>query len=1073
MVYAPKQNCTREYLTELLNRRACLNKFSVYCLLFPMTPFLKKVAQYLYAQSGGNFEGLTIIFPNKRAGLFFNKYLREMIDCPVWAPQYMTIDELFRQLSKKQLIDPIELVCRLYRVYTKVTGRTESLDHFYSWGEMMCRDFDDIDNSMVRADKLLANVNDLEQLKDFSFLTEEQRQAIGRYFESYAYEGDTKLKQKFAQIWEYLYPLYTQLRETLAAAGLAYSGMLKREVVEDLRAQGNGELPDFFENRKFAIIGFNVLTETEQEFFKELVRLKHKADVKFFWDFDWGYTNLGAADDNNSVYEAGQFIKENIHLFGNEFDNISEEEQCELFGNFRAPKNFKYVAAATESQQTRYVESWIREQVQREDDMVETAVVLCDEKNLQALLHSIPGKTNSGVNMLLNITMGYPLGETPIASFLLAVAELQILGTTGRSWRHGYVLNVLNHPYAQRLGGDEAMRLRKKLVDEKIFYPTDADLHTISPLSIVFQHVSDNAGLLKYLSEVTQTIGMTFKTKPSGGMMEQLYCESVFAAYTLINRLNALERQRIKGEEGSLLAVAGYTLLCLLRTLINGRTIPFHGEPAEGVQLLGLLETRCLDFRNVVLLSANEGTLPDKNQRSSFIPYNLREAYGMTTIEKQVSLSAYYFYRLLSRATNISLLYNVSTDGMQTGEMSRFLAQLLAEVDKTPAPSKPQSKYALLSPMSNFEFLALSNDSETTKSHPIQVEKTPEVMQRLYKMFDVDSQTKKRFLSPSALNVYMGCPLHFYLRYGLGLYEEEELSEDVDSRQFGSIFHDAMEQLYTPFVGKTMQRSDIEAMLKDADKEGGLLDEVIRKAFARVFYNVQDEQKLATFKLRLNGEQDINRVVLKKYVKNQLMYDMEMTPIKICGLEENVEHIEEVPSGDKNIRVLLGGIIDRRDEVTYLNNNHPRIVDYKTSQVRHAAKSIDELFDPDIEIRPDYVFQTFYYSYVMAQKWKSKGENLMPTLMYIKLCSKSMKEILGKETDPVKRVDKLIENMCVTMGAYKSKQVVADFSEYYDQFVPKLRIKLAELFDPQQPFVQTACKEHCKYCEFARVCGKA
>lgn len=1030
-----------------------------------MTPFLKKVAQYLYAQTGGNFEGLTIIFPNKRAGLFFNKYLREMIDRPVWAPQYMTIDELYKQLSNKQLIDPIELVCRLYRVYVKVTGRTETLDHFYSWGEMMCRDFDDIDNSMVPADKLLANVNDLEQLKDFSFLTEEQRKAIGQYFTSYACESDTKLKKKFTQIWELLHPLYIQLRETLAADGLAYSGMLKREVVETLRALGDGPLPDFFKNRKFAIIGFNVLTETEKEFFREL---KRRVEVKFFWDFDWGYTNLGATDDNNSVYEAGQFIKENIHLFGNEFDNLSDEEQGELFGNFCAPKNFKYVAAATESQQTRYVEGWIKEQVQQEEDMVETAVVLCNEKNLQPLLHSIPGKTNSGADMLLNITMGYPLSETPIASFLLAVAELQVLGTTGRGWRHGRVLSVLTHPYAQRLGGDEAMCLRRKLVDEKIFFPTDADLHTTSPLSIVFQHVSGNESLLKYLSEVTQAIGMTFKTHPSKGVMEQLYCESVFVAYTLINRLNALERQRIEGEEGSLLAVEGYTLLRLLRTLINGRTIPFHGEPAEGVQLLGLLETRCLDFRNVVLLSANEGTLPDKNQRSSFIPYNLREAYGMTTIEKQVSLSAYYFYRLISRATNVSLLYNVSTDGMQTGEMSRFLAQLLAEVDNAPVSSKAKGKYALLSPQSTFEFLALSNESETSKVLPIQVKKTPEVMQRLYKMFDVDSQTKKRFLSPSALNVYMGCPLHFYLRYGLGLYEEDELSEDVDSRQFGSIFHDAMEQLYTPFVGKVMQRSDIDMMLND----DVLLDETIRKAFARVFYNVKDEQKLATFKLRLNGEQEINRVVIKKYVKNQLLYDLEMAPIKICGLEENVEHIEEVMSGDKKIRVLLGGIIDRRDEVTYAQHVHPRIVDYKTSQTRHVAKDIDELFDPDIETRPDYVFQTFYYSYVMAQKWKSKGEDLMPTLMYIKLCSKSMAEIKNKETDPVKRADKLIENMCVTMGVYPNKLIVSDFSEYYDEFVPKLRAHLSELFDPQRPFVQTACKKHCTYCEFAQICGR-
>ncbi|MBR4296855.1 MAG: PD-(D/E)XK nuclease family protein [Bacteroidaceae bacterium] len=1062
-----------------------------------MTPFLQTVARHLYAGIKDNSEGLTIIFPNKRAGLFFNKYLRQELEGYVWAPQYVTIDEVFRKLSSKQVADPIELVCRLYRVYLKVTGRTESLDRFYSWGETMLRDFEDIDNSMARADKLLSNVKELEDLKDFDFLSEGQREALRTYFDHYMKKEDTELKQKFSAIWEYLLPIYEQFREELAQEGLAYMGMLKREVVESLddsvalKGDRAGLQAEYFEGRRFVVVGFNVLSPTEQRLF---LAMKQRAKVTFYWDYDLGYTNWGEADDKLSTYEAGQFIKENVRIFGNALDTLSDAERDEVYNNFCKPKQITYVETATETQQTRYVDTWLQNTVKKEEDMIRTAVVLCNERNLQPLLHAIPNTFGNDEQMLLNVTMGYPLGETPIVSFLLALAELQLFGRSGSDWRYQYVLAVLNHPYAGRLDTEEVARLRERIEKDKLFYPTDADLKSEGPLQVLFQPTGGNTALLQYLAEAAKAVGMTFKNKATLDGLDQLYCESVFSAYTLLNRLISLSEIQIEGSEAPLFDVQGTTLLRLLRSLLQQKSIPFHGEPAEGVQILGLLETRLLDFENVILLSANDDFLPGTPHRASFIPYNLREAYGMTTIEKQVALSAYYFYRLLSRAKNISLLYNASADGLQTGEMSRFLSQLLAEVGV-----KDSKKKALLAPETKPAFYSLTTQSEATTTPTIEVEKTEEVLDRLCDRFDTLNKEKPRYLSPSAINTYLNCPLQFYLQYVVGVSEDDELTEDVDSRHFGTLFHECMEQIYKPYKGEVVEengklwfkpgrevtKQELEAWAKD---DLGL-DGVLSYAFAKVFFNVKDEEKRKNFNLRLNGEQEINRLVIKRYVENQLRYDAALAPFRILGLEETVKHVVEVQSGTRKVSLLLGGIIDRWDEIDWGEGKVQRILDYKTSQSRpNSYPTVEDIFDTSREDMFKYTFQTFYYSYVVDKVLKETNVKLMPALMYIKLASyvkgkvksdadaNAQRKVYAEEMgvrikELVEKVKKTKDGETKKMG-YESHVVTDYFNDPAKEFEQRLMNLLAEIFSPEVPFRQTSCKKHCAYCNFLKICGR-
>ena len=548
----------------------------------------------------------------------------------------------------------------------------------------------------------------------------------------------------------------------------------------------------------------------------------------------------------------------------------------------------------------------------------------------------------------------------------------------------------------------------------------------------------------------------------------------------MLNRLISLSETQASGDATPLFDVQGTTLLRLLRSLLQQKAIPFHGEPAEGMQILGLLETRCLDFENVVLLSANEDFLPGTAHRASFIPYNLREAYGMTTLEKQVALSAYYFYRLLSRASNISLLYNVSTDGMQSGEMSRFLSQLLAEVG---APVGKQR--ALLSPETKPAFYTLTTKSESSETPAITVEKTDDVLQRLCDRFDATDKEKPRYLSPSAINAYLNCPLQFYFRYVVGLSEDDELTEEVDYRQFGTIFHECMERLYTPYKGRVL---DKQTLLKMARDEVGI-KRVLSYAFAKVFFNIQDEAQCENYQLRLQGEQEINRMVLEKYVQNQLLFDAELAPIKILGLEETVTHVEMVNSGNRTVAIHLGGIIDRRDEIMMDGAPVQRILDYKTSQSKpKGTPVVSALFDKTQEEMYKYVFQTFYYSFVVGQVLLRNKEKLMPSLMYIKLASSALskskdaadantsRQICANEMGV--KIKEMVQKVVKSKGEETQKTVYENYvvTDYFNdparEFEERLTNLLAEIFSPEVPFRQTTCKKHCGYCKFLKICGR-
>lgn len=959
-----------------------------------MESFLKLVAADLYKHTEGNLAHTAVVFPNKRAGLFFNEYLAQESDSPIWSPAYVSISELFRSLSPWEVGDPVKLVCELYKIFRRETQSTETLDDFYFWGEMLISDFDDADKNKVDTDKLFSNLQDLRNIMDdYTFIDDEQEEAIRQFFQNFSIERRTALKERFISLWDVLGNIYKGFRESLASQNIAYEGMMYRHVIEHLDVD---KLP----YEKYVFVGFNVLNKVEHTLFTQL---RDAGKAVFYWDYDEFYRR----ENRQAVtHEAGEFIRRNLRDFPSPLPD-------ELFNNLSKPKEVHYIASSTENAQARYLPQWIRNNLTTPEK--ETAVVLCNEALLQPVLHSLPAEVKH-----VNITMGFPLSQTPVYSFLIALLELHTHGFNFKSGRYTFqsVVTLLKHPYTRQLTG-QAELLEKELTGNNRFYPLPGELGKDEFLTRLFTPLSGNLNLCIRLSETLQQVAGIYQTNTSGtgdtDAFSQLYRESLFKAYTTINRFRTL----IEEDE---LTVQPETFRRLLVKVLSATNIPFHGEPTIGMQVMGVLETRNLDFRHLVLLSVNEGQLPKSGGDSSFIPYNLRKAFGMTTIEHKIAVYAYYFYRLLQRAERITLMYNTSSDGLNRGEWSRFMLQFLIE---WPHPITRQ-------------FLEAGQSPQGTS--PITVEKTPDVMRRMQSLFDVRANPKAKF-SPSALNYYLDCPLKFYYRYVAGLSAPDEVSAEIDSATFGSIFHYAAEHIYKDLTthGKVIHKEALETLLRNEVK----LQDYVDAAFKELFFHVPQNEKP-----EYNGVQLINSAVIARYLKQLLQNDLRYAPFTFVASEIEVDEPIDIQTPKGVIKSRIGGIIDRMDS----KDGTLRIVDYKTGGDADTPPNVESLFVPDKK-RSNYVFQTFLYAAILCRKQPTM--KIAPALLYIHRAA-------TETYSPV-----------IQMGEpRKPKEAVEDFSNYEKEYRERLQELLEEIFHPEKSFTQTETIEKCAYCDFKALCRR-
>ena len=984
--------------------------------------FLEYVAEDIISKYGTDLSRIAVVFPNKRAALFLNEHLARIAGQPVWSPAYITISDLFRQHTDLKTADPIKLICDIHKSFTKCTGIDETLDHFYGWGQLLLADFDDIDKNMADADSIFCNLKDIHELDDISYLDDEQKEMLKRFFANFSDDIESELKKRFLSLWSHFGDIYHDYNRRLTEQGLGYEGAIYRKVASEESLQMKYD--------KYLFVGFNLLQKVERVLFSRLMK---EGKAKFYWDFDEYYmpspshhlttstsqhlnTSGGAVVSTaptNLTTSPSQHL--NIADFPNELDNTDRD----IYANMRRPKRIRFISSPTENAQARFASNWLLEN-ERYKAGRKTAVVMCDESILLPIMHSLPPEADK-----VNITSGFPLAMTPVASLVMLLFDLYTLGLRkkGTAFNPHYLKKLMAHPYARHL---QEVHL-KEMNDVHLKGVHLSQVHQPNSTSAqpTTQHSTFNTqhSILHHIASLIKQVGIA--TKQEGDALTQ---ESVFRMFTILNRLAAL------ADSGDLL-VDNTTLRRLVSQLVSTSSIPFHGEPVVGVQIMGVLETRNIDFDNVLLLSCNEGNMPKGVNDSSFIPYSIRKAHGLTTIDNKVAIYSYYFHRLLQRAGDITIAYNNSTDNGHTGEMSRFMLQLLVESGQ------------------KIGHYSLTAKNQPTPLMPKPIEKDEAALSKLEEMSR---------LSPSAINTYIRCKLAFYYQYIAHIKEPDSDPETIDNRMFGNIFHRAAYLIYKDITDHSpvIEKAHIQAYLSNRK----LLASVVDRAF--------EEEECKTN----NGLQIINREVIIEYITKLLKIDQQLCPFSILAMEEEAKvytslsfttspshHLTTSPGGalvssapTKQYNLTIGGIIDRLDVVTdkQTGKRRIRVVDYKTgNKPSSAIKSIEEVFDPKniASKHSNYFLQAILYSLIVSRskEWNAANDAVSPALLFIK-------QAATNDYDPTLCID---------------KHPISDVTVYEEEFLTKLKETVADMYSPDAAFTPTDDRKKCELCPYRMLCG--
>ena len=952
--------------------------------------FLESIAAYYVQKYKTDLSSFCFVFPGRRAGLFFLNYLNRQISRPAWAPQILTINELFEQTSSLVTVDNISLLFDLHALYNEILGQETTFDEFISWGEMFLNDFNDIDKHLVNAEQLYSNLSALKELEDdFSYLSTNQLEAIISFWGTFNVKKLSSDQKKFIGLWEKLYTLYKTFEERLMADGKAFPGMHYRIVAENIK---NKNFPGFTCS-KFVFAGFNALTPAEKTLFDHLKNLG-KAD--FFWDYSGWITQKfnGADHDLQGNNGAGLFITENIKRYpppsGWSLPVPDESSQPEI----------TLVPVPTSLDQVTEINSFLLES---NPDDLNTALVLTDENMLIPALHGIPVETEH-----INITMGYPMKNTPaygLTGLLFNLQKQLRKGKDNKTWfYHKQVVPLLQHQYITLLAPEESKKFLKDIISgNRLFIEAD-EFKDSELFSHIFRKIGYPVSVSAYLKDIFKLIFLKLNEN-SDKTIER---EFIYSVVKTINRLDDILKAKNAVIETS-------TWFGLLNKLLEFQTVPFEGEPLAGLQVMGILETRALDFENLIILNLNEGTFPRTSAPNTFIPYSLRIGFGLPTIEHQDNIFSYYFFRLLHRVKKVSLVYTTSTQGNKSGEMSRFLYTL-----KYLYPQRPSVKiYAE-------EVKLLSVPEIVTK-------KTKEIQAGLDRFLEGGDKE----LSASSISKYLECPMKFYYQKIAEIKEPDELTEDIDARIFGNIFHKVAETLYKPYRGKVINGQDIEEMAGSPQKISDLIEVTLKEELSGTDF------KRAGFQ-DLSGKNEMIKEVLFKYILQFLKREKEQSPFTVTGLEEEVKHVMQTNSH----AVRLKGYVDRIDfkEGVY------RVIDYKTGASQNTFKNVDELFDPEQHSKVKAVFQTILYSYILSEK--DKDGKYRPCILNIKDLYKPDFNI----------------NVALKAPRQKGQEILID--DVRNEFESNMMSLLDEIFNPDNPFTQTDDIKKCEYCAYKSLCRR-
>ncbi len=960
-------------------------------------PFLKIVAKDVVNRFESELENICMVFPSRRSIVYFYKYLSEIVDKPTWSPQCLTITDFYQKYSSLKLAPDIQLVAELYQVYARVLKTNEDFDNFYFWGERMLSDFDDMDKYRIDSRLLFKNLANYKQINElFSFLTDEQVNAIRQFWETFSQIRPSKEYHQFINLWQALPEIYTQFKQQLNDQGVAYEGMLYRQVVDKF-IDGQIQIDDF---KQIAFVGFNALNACDREIFSFF----YKAQLALFY---WDYNPILL---NNTQHEAVYFIRNNIK----EFPSALPLEMLLL----NQQPNVEVIEIPSSTGQAKMIEAILNKNQYINQQPEHTAIILADETLLLPVLHAIPDSLND-----INVTMGYPIKETPIFSLLKLVGRLHSLGIEDNGYYYPFVLDIIKHPYIQRFALQEANQLQDKIIHYSLKIIKQSELSNINHilLKLIFEPILAFDEYVKRSISIIGFISNNIISDDENENMEQpigVEQESLSTVQTFLIKFLSIT------EKLNLTLSVNLGINVVLRAL-SMQKIPFEGEPLKGLQIMGFLESRALDYENIIILSVNEGVLPRAQVAISFIPYHLRQGFGMPTLEHHDAIYAYYFYRLLSRSKNVYLLYNSVPATIGNSERSRYISQLIFESSQSNNTTPPIIKSITVKPLT----FQISN----TPDIKISIKKNKEIISNLY------SSACKQYLSSTSIFDYIECSLRFYYKYIARIRPKAELLEEMDAQLIGSILHESIKQIYTPFKNQLCDKTMFKKIIQEAN-----IDYIIDTNIAE-HYN----KKQNTNHLELSGKDYIIREVLKKLIQTIFQVDSSYLPFTILSLEEEVKYILPVKIGTEIIPVNIGGRFDRIDEI----EAGIRIVDYKTGNLdKLKIKSINEVFDSesDINNRKEKL-QGLLYAY-LYEKVKKPNKNVYSFFYLLRNYNDRTSGYLHISDEDTE------------------KQLIKDIKPYIDEIENSMKNILEELFDNDLPYTQTEVEDRCKYCEYNQIC---
>ena len=981
-----------------------------------MIPFLKQVAQYYYGS--GKMENRCFIFPNRRSMAFFRKYLAEAVvasgtDVPLKLPQMQTVNDFFYRVSGAAPADKVRLLLYLYRCYRKLNHKAESLDEFVFWGDVLLGDFNDVDKYLVDPKQLFTNVADIKRIQDdYSYLTDTQRQAIEGFIRHFSDlsgrltvnldSDDPAVKERFLQIWNILYPLYIDFNKHLKENGLAYEGMVYRNVAERLSKESVEDIfATDFPDETFVFVGLNTLNECEK---KLLRRLKDASRAEFCWD----YSGKIIRDQQN---RSSLFMSANV----DEFPQVPgwKDETLDI-------PTINVVSVPSAVGQAKRLPDILA----KVSDWNDCAVVLPDENLLVPVLNSIPPHVTD-----INVTMGLPMKGSLLYSMMDMVSAIQLhvsFRKGGYHFYHKQVWDLFSNPLFRNAMDDKTREIIRSVKAAAKYYIPQEDLVGSPLMETVFRPVlldpkSKDREQIKAFAAYQQEV--IAAVAPYAAADPQLALELEYAReyYKSVNMLLGSLWGDSPAGDSSDMEILPLTYVRLLTQLHGMTTVPFKGEPLKGLQIMGPLETRALDFSNIVIMSSNEGVFPHRSVSSSFVPPELRKAFGLPTYEFQDAIWAYYFYRMISRAKNVWMLVDSRTEGMKSGEESRYIKQL---------------EYHFGIPLNRY----------SVQAEGMKTAQLPEIV----KSEEDIAAIKSTVLSATAVQSYLACPAKFYYSVLKGLGKEDEVSENLDAGMFGNVYHEVMRSLYT---SEDAMDPAFFFDNKGSDKCGTPLRHITAAHISMWIGREEDIRK----KVRALIEHELNVTeisgrnlvvtdVIVRYVVKTLKSDLQL--LKEAGKESfEILGRELRVSGDFH-GFGFKGFIDRLDA---FGPDEVRVVDYKTGRVLDEdifvedAKAEDvafKIFAPDVKDRPKIALQFYIYDLLLQERQEVKGRHLYN-------CVYSTSRLFSElpRAVPLNR-------------------------RFYDAVTGHLEATLDQMCDPSVNFRRTSDEHVCAYCDFKTICGR-